>query len=185
MVLVLAVSVIFLLPGFKILWISHHRKFQSVGASQNWYPLDPGWYPTKIIFWLFGLSLLLFFKMCTHAWQPKTCKVRCQVLPPWRVQLVFYSQPFLSYMWTLTFTACTQKLLESSVWSCMASDLFTMICWNLSACPFCCGKSGNDIWCTISFSFKYVFCSFERNSPPQSVYLHFNVVLSCLSAQAL
>ena len=48
-------------------------------VSQNWYPLDPGSYLTKIISHLFGSSLdLFFFKMCTKAWQPKTC--RCEIL---------------------------------------------------------------------------------------------------------
>ena len=42
-------------------------------VSQNWYPLDPGSYPMKIISQLFGLGLcLLFFRMCTQARQPKT-----------------------------------------------------------------------------------------------------------------
>ena len=47
-------------------------------ASQNWYPLDPGSYPMKIISQFLGSSLsLLFFKMCTQAGQPKTC--RCEM----------------------------------------------------------------------------------------------------------
>ena len=37
-------------------------------ASQNWYPLEPGSQPMKIISRLFGSSLdLLFFRMCTQA----------------------------------------------------------------------------------------------------------------------
>ena len=49
--------------------ISKHRW----AVSQNWYPLDPGSYPTKIISQLFGSSLdLFFFKMRTQAWQPMT-----------------------------------------------------------------------------------------------------------------
>ena len=58
-------------PSWEIL--KHWR-----AASQNWYPLEPGSYLTKIISQLFCLSLcLLFFSMCTQAWQLKTR--RCEI----------------------------------------------------------------------------------------------------------
>ena len=50
-------------------------------------------------------------------------------------------------------------------------------CWNHSVLLFCCGESGIDVWCSIPDSSMSSFCSFERNSPPQSVRMH----LSCLS----
>ena len=78
-----------------------------------------------------------------------------------------------------------QKPLDKPVWCRMASAPLTMVCWNLSARPFCCGESGMDVWVSILFSIIYDFCSFDRNSPPRSKRLHFNVVPSCLSAQAL
>ena len=47
-------------------------------ASQNWYPLDPGLYLTKIISWLFGSCLCLcFFRMCTQTQHLKS--LMCEI----------------------------------------------------------------------------------------------------------
>ena len=84
-----------------------------------------------------------------------------------------------------TFTAYIQKLLDKPAWCHIASAPSTIVCWNLSACQFCCGVSGMDVWYSIPFSAIKAFCSFDRNSPPQSNCLHLSVVPSCHLAHAL
>ena len=154
MVPVLAVPLTFLSQGIKIHQISYHRKFWSI----SWlHPRNGIPWILVHIWWRSFLSssfVLLLFKTCTQAWQPNTCK--CDILGL-TVKLVFYSQLFLSvwhyiYTWTLTFTACIKKPSESPAWCHMDSVPLTMVCWNLSTCPFCCGKSGIDISCSIQFS---------------------------------
>ena len=43
------------------------------------------------------------------------------------------------YVWSLAFTAYIQKPLDKPAWCRMVSAPFTMIFWNLSTHPFCCG----------------------------------------------
>ena len=66
-------------------------------ASQNWYPLDPSSYLTKIISQLFGLSLCLHFLDCASRLDTQRLLiVRYPVFHQTRVLLVFYSLPILS-----------------------------------------------------------------------------------------
>ena len=73
-------------------------------AYQNWYPLDPGSYPTKIISQLLGSSLcLLFLKCAPKLDNQRLIGVRCSAFFWTEVLLVFYSLLILLvlYVWSL------------------------------------------------------------------------------------